>query len=427
MKQSRRYRKTRKRRRFFVLVLAIFLLLGFAIFHQRGYRRHETTYPSLDTYRKTITGEGFPIFEEKIYRAKGDGVAVFYAQDLEKVPAQFEVARLNLEQDSSSLKDQLMRVQAALDYKNDVPKQLGPEDVLSPAEIERIQSIQDALRREDFSALIRGINTLDLNTKHSVNVSDISDLLEKSIEDLEEEKDALSKQIAESDIAFTTTTSEVVTFQMPVGGEWGGYSGHPADYNRERLQKRSQKLRMSQSGVVKKGQGLFRLINNFRWYLAVDVSQMKSLQPPKVGERVDLLYGKGQTHPATILAVTEQESGGIVIFLELEEGFESFIQRLRAPSSIVLEHAVALKFPATALVENHKQLGVYIEDIHGLVSFLPIELLGTIGDDVYVSPGDGNHNITVQDHLKKTVQLTDKVIVHPDRVEERQVIKEASS
>lgn len=427
MKSSRRSRKNRKRRRILFFALLFFLLIGTAIFYRSGYRRHETTYPSLDTYRKTITGDGYPIFEETIYHAKGDGVAVFYAQDLEKVPAKFEVARLNLEQDSSSLKDQLMRVQAALDYKNDVPKQSGPEDVLSPDEIERIQTIQDALRREDFSALIRGINTLDLNTKHSVNVTDLSDLLEKSIEELEEEKDTLSNQISESDISFTTTSSQVVSFQMPLGGEWGGYSGHPTDYDRQRLQKRSQKVRMSQSGVVKKGQGLFRLINNFQWYVAVDVPQIKTLQPPKVGQRIELLYGKGQTHSATVLSVTEQESGGVVIFLELQTGFESFIQRLRAPSSIVLEHAVALKFPATSLVENQKQLGVYVEDIHGLVSFLPIELLGTIGDEVYVSPGDGNHNISVQDHLRKTVQLTDKIIVHPDRVEERQVIKEASS
>lgn len=138
-------------------------------------------------FRDVVRGDGYLLFDEETIFTKASGTAVYNVREGKKVPKGFRVADINVMNDNSKVKDQLIRIQAAIDFKNDRTSEKS-KDRINEEDENVIRNIQRFIRDEDYEKLISSINTLDLSTKHTVNVSELNELLKLSIPELEEKK-----------------------------------------------------------------------------------------------------------------------------------------------------------------------------------------------------------------------------------------------
>ena len=101
---------------FLLFILVLFFLIRpiFTI----GYKKLATARPKMTTYKNVIRGQGYTILSQSQFYAKNDGIVVYGAQEGERVPVDYEIATVNFQDDFSSQKDDLIRIQAAIDYKS---------------------------------------------------------------------------------------------------------------------------------------------------------------------------------------------------------------------------------------------------------------------------------------------------------------------
>lgn len=185
----RRRQNRKKKRRRLLLVLLLLLILsggGYSIYY-RLVCAPKTEQPQEVCFRDVVRGDGYLLFDEETIFTKASGTAVYNVREGKKVPKGFRVADINVMNDNSKVKDQLIRIQAAIDFKNDRTSEKS-KDRINEEDENVIRNIQRFIRDEDYEKLISSINTLDLSTKHTVNVSELNELLKLSIPELEEKK-----------------------------------------------------------------------------------------------------------------------------------------------------------------------------------------------------------------------------------------------
>ncbi|EGS30518.1 conserved domain protein [Peptoniphilus sp. oral taxon 375 str. F0436] len=142
----------------------------------------------MTTYKNVIRGQGYTILNQSQFYAKNDGIVVYGAQEGERVPVDYEIATVNFQDDFSSQKDDLIRIQAAIDYKSNKRSSEKDNYQETPEIRKTIEKIQSSIKDNDFQAMISDINNLDLITPHNVNISELSELLNEPLELLEEKR-----------------------------------------------------------------------------------------------------------------------------------------------------------------------------------------------------------------------------------------------
>src|SRR5699024_4551471 len=213
--KRRRNRRKRFRRRISLFVILLILVVGlFMFFYQVSYAKHKTVDPQLTIYRQVIQSKGYCLLNEKTYKSKGTGTIVFQAQEGEKVPKDFEIASINLMNDNTQIKDEIIKVQAAIDYLNEDEDPSSKGQGLDDKDLNLIRSIQTFSRDREYEKLITSINNLDLNTQHTVNISELNELLKLDLEDLEAKKEKLSLQLSTTNYSYTADFPGIVSFKI---------------------------------------------------------------------------------------------------------------------------------------------------------------------------------------------------------------------
>ena len=420
-------RKRKKKRRkapwfLFILFLAGIIWIAYQVL-QIGYKELDTAYPVLTTYRESVKGSGFSLFHEKLYRAGDEGIVIFHAQEGEKVPVGQEIATVNLMKDTSALKDRLIKIKSALDYKNNVTGPSEKDYEITDQERNIIENIQQFVRDHDFNSLIGAINSLDLNTRHSVNLPELSDVLDMSIEELETEKKELSKQISTNNLTYQSSFSGVVSYYLPTTENPLEFDGDFNLFTYDKL----KNLKIEQESVnkvkVKKDEPLFRVIDNLQWYVAVSLYNSKSLDTWDKGTKVQVSLDDHQLLRGEVVQFNKNDLNSGVMIIQMDEGFEEHYKMLHHQAEVVRSMEDAFIISSKCLVENKKKIGVYVQDLHGLVKFVPVKVLEENQDSVYLKRGIHENMIEIGKKSFKTIGLNDEIVLDPGKVEEKQLLK----
>ena len=408
---------------FLLFILVVFLLVRpiFTI----GYKKLATTRPKMTTYKNVIRGQGYTILNQSQFYAKNDGIVVYGAQEGERVPVDYEIATVNFQDDFSSQKDDLIRIQAAIDYKSNKRSSEKDNYQETPEIRNTIEKIQSSIKDNDFQAMISDINNLDLITPHNVNISELSELLNEPLESLEEKKEDLSKALSQTRSRYVSTFPGVISYIFPAGKSLN-YDGSFDKFTLSYL----DQLHFSpiqQSGVkVKKDKPIFRIIDNLQWYIAVSVHNNSKLKDLEIGQEVSLVLNKKEAIKGVIREIKEGQAKEGVIIIAMEEGFEQNYTKAKQNAEIILKQEDAYTVPAKAIVEQKKQTGVYVQDIHNLVRFVPVKIIAQNEDWVYVKKGDMKNKITIgeknQHKQVQTITYEDNIVLDPTSVQEKQLI-----
>lgn len=421
-KKKSRKRKKRRPVLFPLLLILLIVWAGYQVL-QVGYKKLDTVFPVLTTYRESISGNGFTVLKEKTVNAGEKGIVIFNAQEGEKVPVGYEIATVNLMKDTSGLKDKLIKIQAALDYKNNVSGPSEKDYVITDRERTIIENIQQFVKEEDFNNLVGAINNLDLNTKHSVNISELSELLDESIEDLEAKKKTLSEKISTNNLNYTADFSGVVSYYLPTTKTDLSFDGNFGKYSYDKLKNLEVNQKYENKVKVEKGEPIFRVIDNLEWYMAVAVHDPKQLPDWKQGLPVSVSLDDGPLLRGNIAEINRKNENSGVLIIQMKEGFEENYKYLSHKAEVIRSSKDAYLIPNSCPVEVDKQVGVYVQDLHGLVKFVPVEILKEVNDSVYIARGDRDDYIKIGNKRVKTVGINDSVVTEPGEVEEKQILK----
>ncbi|MDY3118027.1 MAG: HlyD family efflux transporter periplasmic adaptor subunit [Peptoniphilus sp.] len=420
-KIRRRQNRKKKRRRLLLVFLLLLILSGGAYsIYDRLVFAPKTEKPVEVKFRDVVKGEGYLLLDEATVFTKASGTAVYNAREGEKVPKDFRVADINVMNDNSKVKDQLIRIQAAIDFKNDRTSDKS-KDTVKEEDENVIRNIQRFIRDEEYEKLISSINTLDLSTKHTVNVSELNELLKLSIPALEEQKDILTERIASTSSDYVAPLSGIVSYSFDDLDRDLSLEKEDETFTPAYLKSvHTTPLTRGKNHVVE-GRAFFRTITDTYYKVALPIEDER-LVTDQLNRKVTVRIGKVVTN-AVVEDVVRDETGATVI-LRLQDKLQEVYMPRRQKTTIIKSQSPALKIPKTAIVKGKDGSdGVYVDAVRRFVTFVPIDILSVRGKDAYISMGDEKSMITDKKGKSvATLRLEDAVVIEPKKVDKEKIV-----
>ncbi|MDO5041146.1 MAG: HlyD family efflux transporter periplasmic adaptor subunit [Peptoniphilus sp.] len=410
------YKSSNKNRRKFIIIFIGIILLFFIsrAITGRLYKNYKTVFPTYTNYIRTKNIKGINIFDEKIYYAEGSGISLFNASEGQKVPVGFEIASINLMNDTSGLKDDLIRVNAALNYKN---QDFTKETVTNKLSI---KNLQDDIKNNNLSKAIADINEMDIYSTKSISISELTELLNYSEDALLARKKELAEQISNSNISYYAENSGIVSFlidNLEKKYNLEDFDKYTYDYINENLNAKPNDTKTK----VEINEPLFKLINNLNYYIAIPTKDLKSIGSPEEGQYLTLNSNVGAKLTGKIVKINTSKNGNVII-LYLNSQFDKIYKNRINNYSLVLRDEKCFEIPNSAIIKRDNLFGVYVQEIHGLVRFIPIKVIRPLENSSYVSKGDKNSYIRIDNKTYRTISINDSIVLTPKQVDESEVL-----
>lgn len=67
-------------------------------------------------------------------------------------------------------------------------------------------------------------------------------------------------------------------------------------------------------------------------------------------------------------------------------------------------------------------MGIYVQEIKGLVKFVPVDIIKEEADKVFINRGNKQSLIEVADKTYKTLTINDAVVLSPRTVDESRIL-----
>lgn len=410
-----------KRKRIFFSILIIFtvFIIGRAI-SRRSYLNHSTVFPVQTVYKVNTRATSYLVYNENVVDASMNGIAVYNASEGQKVKAGYEIASINLMDDVSDLKDELIKINAAINDGDKTKNRTENSFEISSEDIATINRIQNYLKNNSFQEAILEINSLDLSSNHNIVITDYKKYQSYSKEELEAMRDELIKQISKSNIEYKASESGIVSYLVDGLEDKYKYSQDNNIYTYEYLDKNKNMRYKETRNQVDKNEHLFKLINNFEYKILLKTNNINPIESLKEGSEVKIIYND-VTVDATLLTINKSKNG-VVYVLKSDKYLERIYDKRIKDVILSVNTEKSYKIPNSSVVKRGSIYGVYVEEIHGLVRFVPIDILSRVGDEVYISRGNRDYKIKIDKEFERTVNANDAVVIYPDTVEDSQIL-----
>lgn len=403
------------RRRVFAFLLILFLIMIFGkLIRGNRVSDYKTIFPTLTTFEKDIDTTIYNIFEEKAYYAKGDGIVVFHASEGQKVPSGYEVANLNLMEDVSSLKDELVKVNAAIKIKN------GIEVVERENSKSFTKNLQEQIKDKNFSAVYFDINSSDNEINDNINTADLKEYLELSEDELKLKKDDLEEKISKFNFSYNSEFSGIVSYKID-GNENHFKSDDLDKFTYKYLNQNYSFKNLEMETRVKDGEPLFKIINNLNWKLACTISNASNISNYNIGDSVKIQIPEIEDIYGVVEKINKDNNHAVII-VNLDRYFENMYSNRVHEGKIIVNKTKGFEIPKSTLIERNNLIGVYVQEIKGLVKFVPVDIVSESNDTVFINKGNKQSVISIGDKSYKTLTVNDAIVINPKTVDESRIL-----
>lgn len=139
---------------------------------------------------------------------------------------------------------------------------------------------------------------------------------------------------------------------------------------------------------VKRGEPIFRVVDNFSFYLFIPVEDLSALP---LGKQVTVNWPHLGTSVEAVVCKVVESATTAGVMLETKRFLPEFVTMIWEPAEIVIEVYTGSIVPQKALVRAGEQVGVYVSTETGPV-FRPVDLLYNDGRQAVISGvAPGNH------------------------------------
>ena len=415
-------KKPKKKRVFIVLssFFVVYLLMSSIPLIFGSFQK--TILPDTGILYKRVEGQGVIIKDEIVYNADGSGQLNLAITEGERIPVGVEVASISLLKDTSRFKQELVEINQRIETLSKSDKNSSKKEdqiKIDSKKSDLVEKIQKNISSRSFSDIQSEIEEL----KSYDDTIQVNTLLGQGIEALKEQRLSLQNQINSNNIRYYSKRSGIVSYHID------GYENvyRPQDFENYTFDNiiineiEEQKLDQYE---ITTGKPVFKIINNFEWYMAIKVEDKTQVEQYEIGQPLVFELDNKTELNGKIINLNISNNN-IVIVLKLNTYLHEDYNLRFAPISIINYKKEGLKIPTDVIIEKEGKKGVYIKEIHGIVRFRQIDILGVEDDYTFINKGNNNGYIHFEgdEKPKKTVTLYDEIFMEPTGVTEGEILK----
>lgn len=403
------------KRRVFALIFILFLLMIFGkLIRGNRVNDYKTIFPTLTTFEKDIDTRVYNIFEEKAYYAEGDGVVVFHASEGQKVPSGYEVANLNLMGDVSTLKDELAKIKAAIKIKQ------GIEPLEKESSKTFTKNLQEQIKNKDFTGVYYDINSTDNGINENINTAELKEYLELSDAALNFKKEELEEKISKYNFSYLTEFSGIVSYKIDGNEEYFDIKDLDK-FTYKYLNKNYNFKNLEMETRVKNGDPLFKIMNNLNWKVACTISNVSNIANYNIGDSVKIQIPDIEDIYGVVEKINKDENHAVII-ISLDRYFENMYSNRIHEGKIIVNKTKGFEIPKSTLIERNNLTGVYVQEIRGLVKFVPVDIVSESSDTVFINRGNKQSVFSIGEKSYKTLTVNDAIVINPKTVDESRIL-----
>ncbi|NMB27598.1 MAG: hypothetical protein GX987_06070 [Tissierellia bacterium] len=387
--EERKLRRKKKKKWRLILIGFVFIYLFFRSTPSLFAIRFKTILPEKKIIEDKIQTEAIVVKKENLYRADGEGKIEIVSNEGERVARGTKVAKLTLLNDTSTLNQEL----GELDRKI---------DMLAKAEKDKL-FIYDNEQKD-----ISGENTL----------------IDQSLESLRKKRQELANQIYSNIMNYFSKEAGILSFKIDGYEEIYSFN-HKEDYNYSDFKQVADKQKIvKDNNHVKAGEPIFKIIDNFEWYMIIKLENIKDISPYKEGDPILLTGDQIEGELKGYIEKVNREKNKGLILCKFNSDFHNYYDKRHMKVNIIKYKHEGFKIPTKSIVEKDGIKGVYIKDISGIIKYKPIEILKEEDKVTYIKYGDKNNNIEVKgsDTPIKTVTIFDEILLNTINIKEGMII-----
>lgn len=429
MSRKERELKRKKKKRFQIALISfIFLYLFIRSVPSVFGSAFKTILPESINIEDKVIAEGIIIKKENLYKADAEGKVELIINEGERVAAGSRVANLILLNDTSTLNQELEE----LDKKIEVLSQTEKDSEIIKDDEEKVEENIEETIYELQNSIIQGDykNTEILKGKISIystkqkDITGENTLISQSLDSLKVKQNEIKEQISNNTISYFPGQAGIVSFKIDNFEEIYSFN-HKDNFTYSDFKLVSNKEESVENNKnVKVGDPIFKIIDNFKWYMMIKVDDSKTIDGYKEGDSIVLTSKDIEGELKGIIKSIGKEKGKALIQCEFNTDFYDYYDKRFIDVNIIKYKYDGFKIPTKSIVDKDGQKGVYIKDISGIIKFKPVEILKEEDKITYIKSGDKNNEINIKgsDKPLKTVAIFDEILRNTINVKEGMVI-----
>ncbi|WP_069650186.1 HlyD family efflux transporter periplasmic adaptor subunit [Caloranaerobacter ferrireducens] len=436
MTKDKRKQKRRRRKRFrigLVIIVVIYLSLRmlptFCVTNAATVIVEEG---SIDVFEKA---KGIIFKNEVVYRATTNGKIIFNKNEGEKVGLGTLIGQVVASDKAHEIAEELNVINKRIE---ELSNKLKTQEIFS-SDIEKnqifIDEKIDILRKNILEGNFIEINQVAKELKLDLDKrSDLfgnNSLIANDLDKLYEVRKNLQDRLKNAKANYYSKNCGLVSYTI---------DGLEEIYSLKSLSNFTpDKFRIIERNIhkvnndweVTSGEPIFKIIDNYKWYLVVKLMPGSSIDRLNEGKDVYIKFiEKNEKIRGKVYKVNKGSNEYIVIF-EFDSYLYKFYNERYIDVEIITDTYCGLKIPKSAIVKKDGIDGVYIKDISSIVKFKPVKIIGQNDKYVIVDAGSkikagdrGKIEININGNYEKryTISIFDEVFINGKKVKEGQII-----
>lgn len=411
MSYTKRQRSRKKRQAFRIIAIcSIFLYLIFRSVSILLANSVKTILPEKGIFIENINSTGVLIKRETLVKANNSGEFVPLAIEGERLGAGAEIASINSLKDTSYLKEELSQIEESISALEESAK----ETAIIISEREKVgeltNSIVDELQQKinlgNYDDVYLLKEQLVLYEDKAQDMSLSNTLVGQSLDNLETKRDNLKEAISKNHIKYYSDHGGIISYDLD-GYEEIFLAKDFENYSYDKLKVLDQKRKKAESSISV-GDSLGKIIDNFQWYMAVKIEDIKEITDFKVNQTIKVnIEGSEHELQGRIVAINTKDGKGVIV-AEFTTMLHEFYNNRFPKVEIIKLKKESFKVPDKTILDKDGEIGVYIKDKSGIVKFAPINILGSDSGYTYLDID--------------SITLFDEIFLSPNSVKEGQIL-----
>ncbi len=423
--EEKKNMRIKKRKIRNAIIVSIFCLLLARSAYGIIANNPKTTLPKDEDYIISMKAQGVLIMDENVYEIDGNIELNPNIQEGKRLSQGYEIGRSDIAKDLSIIKEELEEIDRAIETleakNNESSLFTNDKETLEFSQEALIEKIQKRINEKNYGEVIHLKNQILFYDDKLSDLSMDNTLLSQSLESLKARKTTIIDEINTNSLNYYSQESGVISFEID-GFENLFLAKEFENYTYDKLE--IEDSNKNKSGEeVDKPIDKFKIINNFNWYLAIKIDNVKDMKSYEIGDSINLtIEDNDRGLIGSIIAINE--SGARAVYIVKFNSYLYDYYNIRFPATdILLKKEAAYLIPTKSIIENDGQKGVYIKEFNGIVRFRPVEILDQKEDFTFISKGDQSRYIYKDsDEPVRTISLYDEIIINPHSFNDGDII-----
>ena len=426
MSYEKREKNRKKRKKFQIIIISfVVLYLLFRSVPSLLANSAKTILTERGVLITKFSAEGFSIKQETVVKSQVKGQLELSVDEGARLAAGHEVVSVNSLKDTSSLKEELEQLENSISAL----EKSEAETKLIINEKEKVGNLKESLVDELQSSIIAGNfdevyllkEQLALYDEKAKDVSFSNTLAGQGLENLKSKKEVISKEISSNHMKYYSEHGGIISYIID-GYEETYLPKEFENYTYDKLN--STKIKKNDVKTdIDVGQPMYKIIDNFEWYLAIKIEDIKEIKDFEVGDNVQIQMKKDSKELKGRITAINNSGKKAVMVVRFTTMLHDYYD-IRFPEvDIIQSKEEGYRIPTKAIIDKDNLQGVYIKDKSGIVKFRPINIIGQDNNYTYVDMGD-NGSILLEGEEKptKTITLFDEIFINTTSIKEGQIL-----